>query len=87
YQTNSEIGSLEAQIKFVIESRNRLQAQLNSLGAQRDQWQRQGTQQQEELAEAEIQLEEFGMRVEQAQHAVQDTSDRLPSLESAWRES
>ncbi|WP_284078346.1 chromosome segregation protein SMC [Herbaspirillum aquaticum] len=87
YQTNSEIGSLEAQIKFVIESRNRLQAQLNSLGAQRDQWQRQGTQQQEELAEAEIQLEEFGMRVEQSQHAVQDASDRLPSLESAWRES
>ncbi|MES9282529.1 hypothetical protein ABEQ66_12540, partial [Cutibacterium acnes] len=40
YQTNSEIGSLETQIKFVIESRNRLQAQLNSLGAQRDQWQR-----------------------------------------------
>ncbi len=25
YQTNSEIGSLEAQIKFVIESRSRLQ--------------------------------------------------------------
>ena len=87
YQTNAEIGSLEAQIKFVIESRSRLQTQLNSLTAQRDQWQRQGTQHQDELAEAEIALEEQGMRVEQAQQAVQDASDKLPVLEQAWRES
>jgi len=86
YQTNSEIGSLEAQIKFVIESRNRLQSQLNSLTAQRDQWQRQGTQHQDDLAEAEIQLEEQGMRVEQAQQAVQDGNDKVPTLEQAWRE-
>ena len=87
YQTNSEIGSLEAQIKFVIESRNRLQTQLNSLTVQRDQWQRQGSQQQDELAEAEIALEEFGMRVEQTQQSVQDANERLPALELAWRES
>jgi len=86
YQTNAEIGSLEAQIKFVIESRSRLQAQLNSLTAQRDQWQRQGTQHQDELAEAEMALEEQGMRVEQAQQAVQDANDKLPTLEQAWRE-
>jgi len=86
YQTNSEIGSLEAQIKFVIESRSRLQSQLNSLTAQRDQWQRQGTQHQDDLAEAEIQLEEQGMRVEQAQQAVQDATDKVPTLEQAWRE-
>jgi chromosome segregation protein len=86
YQTNSEIGSLEAQIKFVIESRSRLQAQLNSLTAQRDQWQRQGTQQQEELAEAEMFLEEHAVRVEQAQHAVQELNQRLPTLEQQWRE-
>lgn len=86
YQTNSEIGSLEAQIKFVIESRNRLQAQLNSLTAQRDQWQRQGQQQQEELEDAEMRLEEHGMRVEQAQQAAQAQNDSLPALEQAWRE-
>jgi chromosome segregation protein len=86
YQTNSEIGSLEAQIRFVIESRNRLQAQLNSLTAQRDQWQRQGQRQQEELAEAEFSLEEHGARVEQAQQAAQNQNDMLPALEQAWRE-
>jgi chromosome segregation protein len=86
YQTNSEIGSLEAQIKFVIESRNRLQSQLNSLTAQRDQWQRQGTQFQEDLTEAELQLEERAARVEQTHQSAQQQNDRLPALEQAWRE-
>jgi chromosome segregation protein len=87
YQTNSEIGSLEAQIKFVIESRNRLQSQLNSLTAQRDQWERQGRQFQDDLADAEMHLEEHAMRVEQAQEAAQQQNDNLPALEHAWRES
>jgi chromosome segregation protein len=86
YQTNSEIGSLEAQIRFVIESRSRLQAQLAALTAQREQWQRQGQQQQDELAEADMHLEEHGMRVEQAQHAAQMQSDNVPALEQAWRD-
>lgn len=87
YQTNSEIGSLEAQIRFVIESRSRLQTQLNSLTAQRDQWQRQGQRQQEELAEAEMLLEEHAAKVEQGQHAAQQQAELLPALEQAWRES
>ncbi len=86
YQTNSEIGSLEAQIKFVIESRNRLQSQLNSLTAQRDQWQRQGTQFQDDLVEAEMHLEELMARVEQSQAASQQHNDQLPALEQSWRE-
>jgi chromosome segregation protein len=86
YQTNSEIGSLEAQIKFVIESRNRLQSQLNSLTAQRDQWERQGQQFQDDLADAEMHLEEHAMRVEQAQESAQQQNDNLPALEQAWRE-
>lgn len=86
YQTNAEIGSLEAQIKFVIESRGRLQTQLNSLAAQRDQWQRQGMQFQDEIAEAEIHVEELAMRSEQAQESVQQENEKLPSIEQAWRD-
>ncbi len=85
YQTNSEIGSLEAQIKFVIESRSRLQTQLNSLSAQRDQWQRQSTQFQDELAQAEMELEEHGMRVAEAQQSLQVRQEELPAIEEAWR--
>ena len=86
YQTNSEIGSLEAQIKFVIESRGRLQVQLNSLKAQRDQWQRQGTQHADELANAEANLEEQAMLVEQAREAAEQQHDSLPALEQGWRD-
>src|SRR3569832_2790807 len=84
YQTNSEIGRLEAQIKFVIESRNRLQSQLSSLHSQRDQWQRQGSQFQDDLQEAELQLEEHAAKVEQSQQAAQQQNDQLPALEQAW---
>ena len=86
YQTNSEIGGLEAQIRFVIESRGRLQSQLTSLAAQRDQWQRQHDAQMEELAEAGIVLEEQAARVEQAEQAAQQQNDLLPGLEQAWRD-
>ncbi len=86
YQTNAEIGSLEAQIKFVIESRSRLQSQLNSLTAQRDQWQRQGQQFQGDLEEAEILVEELAERSEQALEMAQQHNDKLPALEQVWRE-
>jgi len=86
YQTNAEIGSLEAQIKFVIESRARLQSQLNSLSAQRDQWQRQGQQFQDDLADAEMHVEELAMRSEQAQEAVAQQNEKIPALEQIWRD-
>jgi chromosome segregation protein len=85
YQTNSEIGSLEAQIRFVIESRNRLQAQLNTLTAQREQWQRQGQQFQDEMVAAEVLLEEHALCVVQAKHAAHAEHVGLPDLEQVWR--
>lgn len=86
YQTNSEIGSLEAQIKFVIESRTRLQNQIGTLTAQRNQWQAQGQEYQEQIEEAEYLLEELGGRVEQSQMSAEAQNERIPSLEAAWRE-
>ncbi|WP_313033556.1 chromosome segregation protein SMC [Massilia alkalitolerans] len=86
YQTNSEIGSLEAQIKFVVESRTRLQNQLGTLGAQRDQWLAQRQEYEEQLADAEITLEELGARAEGAQIAVESHGERVPELEAAWRQ-
>ena len=86
YQTNSEIGSLEAQIKFVIESRSRLQNQLAALNAQRQQWQSQGSDYQQQIEEAEYLLEELGGRVEQSQMAAEGQGERLPALDAAWRE-
>ncbi|MGZ8318829.1 MAG: chromosome segregation protein SMC [Telluria sp.] len=86
YQTNSEIGSLEAQIKFVIESRTRLQNQIGTLTAQRNQWQAQAQEYQEQIEEAEYLLEELGGRVEQSQMSAEAQNERIPALETAWRE-
>ena len=85
YQTNSEIGSLEAQIKFVVESRTRLQNQIVTLEAQRDTWRNQEQEQREGLEEAEMQAEELAARAEGAQIAVEVHNQRLPELEAAWR--
>jgi chromosome segregation protein len=87
YQTNAEIGSLEAQIKFVIESRSRLQSQLATLTAQRDHWQAQAREAQEQIEEAEFRLEELAARVEQSQIAAEQKNEQLPALDAAWRES
>jgi chromosome segregation protein len=85
YQTNAEIGSLEAQIRFVIDSRARLQTQLNTLKAQRDQWQRQAHEQQNELAEAEIEIEELAACSEEAKQTAEQHDQQLPHIEEIWR--
>ncbi|WP_313174725.1 chromosome segregation protein SMC [Massilia sp.] len=86
YQTNSEIGSLEAQIKFVIESRTRLQNQLGTLTAQRDGWLAQAQEYEEQIEEASFHVEELAARAEGAQIAVEAAGERLPELDAAWRE-
>jgi len=86
YATNSEIGSLEAQIKFVIESRTRLQNQLGTLSAQRDQWLAQAQEYEEQIEEASFNVEELAARAEGAQIAVEAAGERLPELDAAWRE-
>jgi len=85
YQINSEIGSLEAQIKFVVESRTRLQNQIVTLTAQRDGWLAQEQEHREGQEEAEMRLEELAARAEGAQIAVEVHNERLPELEAAWR--
>ncbi|MEO8938525.1 MAG: chromosome segregation protein SMC [Burkholderiaceae bacterium] len=38
YEASATVSAIESEIRVVVESRNRLQAQLAQLGAQRDQW-------------------------------------------------
>ncbi|MFL6711017.1 MAG: chromosome segregation protein SMC [Massilia sp.] len=85
YQTNTEIGALEAQIKFVLESRSRLQNQLGTLQAQRNQWQAQAQDVQAQLEEADFTVEELGAKVEQAQIMAEEGAAALPALDEAWR--
>ncbi|MCP1173290.1 chromosome segregation protein SMC [Ralstonia chuxiongensis] len=86
YEANSEVSRLEAEIRYVVESRNRIQQQIATLTAQQEQWHTQGEQAQEDLAAAE---EELAMAEERAAQAADDVArkaDELPGMEAQWRD-
>ncbi|NOL25886.1 hypothetical protein, partial [Escherichia coli] len=73
-------------IRYVVESRNRIQQQIATLTAQQEQWHTQGEQAQEDLAAAE---EELAMAEERAAQAAEDVArkaDELPAMEAQWRD-
>ncbi|CAG9180942.1 chromosome segregation protein SMC [Cupriavidus respiraculi] len=86
YEANAEVSKLEAEIRFVVESRNRAQAQIAALTAQREQWQGKAEQANDDLARAEEELAVAEGRTVEAQDAVAQKSDELPTLEGQWRD-
>ena len=86
YKTNAEIGSLEAQIRYVIETRKRLQAQILSFQDQKDQWSRQIITFSEELASGRQDLEEAILNCEAAQELCFCKAGELPGFESLLSE-
>ncbi|SPC13872.1 chromosome segregation protein SMC [Cupriavidus taiwanensis] len=86
YEANAEVSKLEAEIRYVVESRNRVQAQIAALTAQREQWQGKAEQATDELAQAEENLAVAEGRTVEAQEAVAQQNDELPTLEAQWRD-
>ncbi|KDR43311.1 chromosome segregation protein SMC [Caballeronia glathei] len=86
YEANSEVSRLEAEIKFIVESRNRVQAQIAALTAQREQWQMQAEKARGEIAEAEDALAIGEEKAAVAQDNAAAKHDALPALEARWRD-
>lgn len=86
YEANTEVSKLEAEIRYVIESRNRVQAQIAALSAQREQWQGKAEQAADDLASAEEELAVSEGRTVEAQDTLAQKSDELPALETQWRD-
>ncbi|TAL52403.1 chromosome segregation protein SMC [Pandoraea sp.] len=86
YEANAEVSRLEAEIRFVVESRNRVQAQLAALSAQREQWLARSAQAQDELAEATEELSIAEERSARAQDEAATQGDALPAMEARWRD-
>lgn len=84
YKTNAEIGSLEAQIRYVIETRKRLQAQILSFQDQKNQWSRQIITFSEELASGRQDLEEAILNCEAAQELCFCKAGELPGSRVSW---
>ncbi|BCF96879.1 chromosome partition protein Smc [Paraburkholderia sp. PGU19] len=86
YEANAEVSRLEAEIKFIVESRNRVQAQIAALTAQREQWLAQAQKAQDDLEDAEIQLGEGEEKAVIAEETAAAKHDAMPALEARWRD-
>ena len=82
YQTNAEIGSLEAQIRYVIDSRKRLQAQIVSYTEQKDQWMRQIQSFVDEVSEGKTKLIEVSQLKGISEELFLQQQEELPAVES-----
>ncbi|WP_233863180.1 chromosome segregation protein SMC [Paraburkholderia adhaesiva] len=86
YEANAEVSRLEAEIKFIVESRNRVQAQIAALTAQREQWQSQAQKSQDDIEEAEEQLAIAEEKAAVAEEDAAAKQEALPALEGRWRD-
>ncbi len=86
YEANSEVSRLEAEIRFIVESRNRVQAQIAALTAQREQWQSQAEKAQGDLEDAEEQLAVAEEKAALAEDEAAAKHDAMPALEARWRD-
>ena len=86
YEAGSQVSSLEAEIRHVLDSRNRMQQRREQLEQQQRDWQEQQEHCQEELAVSEEQREEAAVRVEELQMLAEEAQGSLPDLELRVRE-
>jgi chromosome segregation protein len=86
YEANGEVSRLEAEIKYVVESRHRMQAQLAQLQQQIAQWNEQYEHGGEDLARAEEDLAIGEARAEEARIAAEEWQEKLPDVETQVRE-
>jgi chromosome segregation protein len=85
YEASTEVGRLEAEIRFVVEGRQRVELRLVTLKEQATQW---GTRQEDAQVEIEnlLELEMLGEeRTELLAAQVEDQAQQLPDLEEALR--
>jgi chromosome segregation protein len=86
YEANAEVSRLEAEIRFIVESRNRVQAQIAALNAQREQWQSQAQKAQGDLEDAQEQLAVAEEKAVVAEDEAAAKHDAMPALEARWRD-
>ena len=85
YEASAEVGRLEAEIRFVVEGRQRAEQRLQQLVEQTAQW---GTRSQDAQAELETLAEQAAMAEDQSMTLaaqVEDQAMALPDLEEALR--
>jgi chromosome segregation protein len=86
YEASAEVGKLEAEIRFVVEGRERAQERLAQLAAQRGEWAERGQQAGTELEQVAFQSTEGEERAAIFAAQVEEQQGALPALEDGLRQ-
>jgi chromosome segregation protein len=85
YDVNTEVSRLEAEIRFIGETRQRLETQVGQLGLQLEQWERSRTELDEALAMWGGRKETAGVRIRDAEARAAAERAKLPATEQEYR--
>jgi len=86
YEANAQVSRLEAEIRHVVDSRNRLTARREQLLAQIAEWNAQQEHCTEQIAQAEDDLATGAARTEEARAVAEEAQASLPAIEARVRE-
>ncbi|MFW7340045.1 chromosome segregation protein SMC [Pollutimonas sp. H1-120] len=85
FEAGAQVSRLEAEIRHVVDSRNRVQARRGQLQEQLQEWADQQAHCIEQIAQAESDLEAAAARTEEARVQADDAQAKLPSIETQLR--
>ncbi|HMS27364.1 MAG TPA: chromosome segregation protein SMC [Burkholderiaceae bacterium] len=85
YEASSEVGRLEAEIRFVVEGRTRVEQRIAALKAQSVDWADRKAKAEQESQSLSAQSVEANDKESLLSTQVQEQVSQLPALEEAWR--
>ncbi|QAA92776.1 chromosome segregation protein SMC [Pollutimonas thiosulfatoxidans] len=85
FEAGAQVSRLEAEIRHVVDSRNRVQARRTQLEGQLQEWADQQTHCTEQIAQAELDLETAQARTEEARNQAEQAESALPDIETRVR--
>jgi chromosome segregation protein len=86
YEVNSEVAKLEAEIRYVMDSRQRLNQQVAALTGQAAHWTAQTEEAKAQIEQARIEAEQAEAQALEAEAIAAQSGERLPELETVVRE-
>ena len=81
YQASAEVGRLEAEIRFVLEGRQRAQARLAQMQTQTEQWQQNSVQAQHDIEQCTQDMAALQAQLTQSLATLESQQAQLPALE------
>ncbi|MGB6105249.1 MAG: AAA family ATPase, partial [Pusillimonas sp.] len=85
FEAGAQVSRLEAEIRHVVDSRNRVQARREQLQQQMQEWADQQTHCTEQIAQAEADQESAAARTEELRGQADEAQGHLPDIESKVR--